>query len=951
MPNVLFISMDDLNDWIGCLARPELAERGGHPQAHTPNIDRLAASGTLFTNAHCPASACNPSRTAIMTGLSPHTSGLYQNGQKMREILPDAELLPKYFSNHGYWSGGSGKLLHYFIDARSWDEYYPDKESENPFPPHIDWGERPKSLPRGGPWQYGETDWHAFDVSDEEFGGDYKVAEYVSQQLSKKHDAPIFLACGIYRPHEPWFNPKQYFDRFPLEDIQLPPGYKEDDLDDLPPAGKKRGPNRYFDHIREHGQWKQAIQGYLASIAFADANVGRVLDALDKGPNKDNTIVVLWSDHGWHLGEKQHWQKFTSWRAATRVPLIFRVPKNAAPGLPRGTTPGTVRDQPVNLLSLFPTLTDLAGLPRKKDNDGPSLVPLLKNPPGKWPHISLTHVNQAGTFGLSAKDWRYIKYAEGGEELYHIKDDPYEWTNLANSPEHAPKLKELRAQAPKTFAPLVPPRDTSLPKLAFRAATKKPAPPSKPDGTPVEIVFANERRRAVELFWNSPKGELKSYGNIAAGRSKRQQTRPGAVWVVKDAFGQPVGHFSVGDRTARAVIPEGLDDSPPQATLPFTPATDKDAPPASRSDGKKTTLTIRNNRTTPVTLHWIDPNGRRAQNYTVKGGSRQPLQSYAGHAFLAVDQNNKPLGHFVAAANPALVDIPAITIPNQNGAESNPAHYPITKPPKQLDLDPFYAKCLNLDGYLICASAKVDDYALREAAYLIDLMLANRPDIHQALAEGGSRLAIMGHREFTTDVPEHAAIAERGNKSADWWDRRARGLGGSETDPVASCGEENLLCFEGDPYAAENILIHEFAHSIHLRGLNRIDPTFDQRLRDIWKKALAAGLWEGKYPSTAHTEYFAEGVQSWFNNNRENDHDHNHVNTRAELKEYDPALAAILEEIFGDTELVYVKPQDRADQAHLEGYDYSSAPNFRWPKRLKLLDDAVKREAVERNQK
>ncbi len=277
-PNVLFIALDDLNDWIEPM--------GGHPQAITPNLTRLAESGMLFNNAHCPAPACNPSRSAIFTGRSPHVLGMYSNRQKMREIMPDAELLPKYFSKEGYWSGGSGKMLHYFIDADSWDEYYPAKETENPFPPHIPWGERPKSLPRGGPWQYVETDWHAFDVTDDEFGGDSKVADYVSGKLMEEHDKPFFLACGIYRPHEPWFVPKKYFDLFPLEDVQLPPGYKEDDLDDLPPSGKMAGPNRYFAHIRDHGQWRQGVQAYLASIAYADAMLGRVLDALDKVPIK-----------------------------------------------------------------------------------------------------------------------------------------------------------------------------------------------------------------------------------------------------------------------------------------------------------------------------------------------------------------------------------------------------------------------------------------------------------------------------------------------------------------------------------------------------------------------------------------------------------------------------------------------------------------------------------------
>ena len=227
-PNVLFISIDDLNDWIGCM--------GGHPQTKTPNLDRLAASGVLFTNAHCPAPACNPSRGAIMTGISPHISGLYDNRQSMRERMPSAELLPKPLSEHGYRSAGSGKLLHYFIDAQSWDDYYPPKETEDPFPRTFYPQKRPVSLPRGGDWQYVETDWAALDISDEEFGGDWLVTQWISQQLSRRHNKPFFLACGIYRPHEPWFVPKKYFEPFPLDSIQLPPGYRADDLDDLPPA-------------------------------------------------------------------------------------------------------------------------------------------------------------------------------------------------------------------------------------------------------------------------------------------------------------------------------------------------------------------------------------------------------------------------------------------------------------------------------------------------------------------------------------------------------------------------------------------------------------------------------------------------------------------------------------------------------------------------------------------
>lgn len=547
-PNILFIAIDDLNDWIGCL--------GGHPQTITPNLDRLAASGVLFSNAHCPGAACNPSRSAIMTGRSPHRSGLYENGQKMREVMPDAELLPQHFRSNGYWAAGSGKLLHYFIDARSWDKYFPAKETEDPFPRTLYPEKRPVSLPKGGPWQYVETDWAALDATDEEYGGDWLVSKWIGEQLSREHDKPFFLACGIYRPHEPWFVPKEYFEPFPLESIQLPPGYREDDLDDLPSAGKRMGPNRYFEHIRQQDQWKQGIQGYLASIHFADAMLGRVLNALESGPHNDNTIVALWSDHGWHLGEKQHWQKFTAWRAVTRVPLMVRVPQHAAPGLMVGTKAGTVCDRPVNLLSLYPTLTELAGLPAKGGNDASSLVPLLKDADARWDHVSVTHLGTPGSYGLSAEDWRYIHYANDDEELYHIADDPYEWSNLAQVPDHVKKLEELRAKAPREFAALVTPKIESLPNLAWQAMTDNVAPQSKPEGGKFDVIFINNRQTDVELFWIDAIGKPKSYGQIAAGKQQRQQTRPGAVWMIGTVVGdQSLGYFEVGDRTARAVIP------------------------------------------------------------------------------------------------------------------------------------------------------------------------------------------------------------------------------------------------------------------------------------------------------------------------------------------------------------------------------------------------------------
>lgn len=548
-PNILFIALDDLNDWIGCM--------GGHPQTKTPNLDRLAESGVLFTNAHCPAASCNPSRTAILTGIAPNRSGLYDNNQKMREVLPDEDIIPQHFRKNGYYADGSGKILHYFVDAPSWDHYFPDAKKENPFPRTLYPDKRPLSLPRGGPWQYVETDWGPLEASDEEYGGDWLVADYVSRRLSQEHEKPFFLACGIYRPHEPWFVPAKYFEPFPLDEIQLPTGYLENDLDDLPEEGKRRGPNRYFPHIRKQGQWRQGIQGYLASIHFADAMLGRVLDALENGPNRDRTIVVLWSDHGWQLGEKEHWQKFTAWRQVTRVPLMIRVPSGVSSVLPRGTKAKSICVQPVNLLSLFPTLTELTGIETKPGLDGPSLVPLLKDPKADWDHVSITYLGDRGSFGLSDFDWRYIHYQGGDEELYYIPEDPYEWRNLIAEPAFSPRIEHYREVSPKQFAQKPEPSVGSLDELTWHPAASGSAPASRSDGNTFRVAFVNGGETPVELFWMSREGKPKSYGLLQPGKLREQETRPGAVWkITSSKTGEERGHFVIGDRRAKAIIPK-----------------------------------------------------------------------------------------------------------------------------------------------------------------------------------------------------------------------------------------------------------------------------------------------------------------------------------------------------------------------------------------------------------
>ncbi len=276
-------------------------------------------------------------------------------------------------------------------------------------------------------------------------------------------------------------------------------------------------------------------------------------------------------------------------------------------------------------------------------------------------------------------------------------------------------------------------------------------------------------------------------------------------------------------------------------------------------------------------------------------------------------------------------------------AESVPgSEWRVTSPPSQLALPPYYKKYVGVDGYPIVASEKVNDYALKEAAYLVRQMLSGHPGLREAMIRSGSHLTVMAYDEFTTDVPEHARLQPK-----DYWDARARGLGGSLTDAICSCGEENLLGFPGDPYAAECILIHEFAHNIHLRGMVNLDPTFDDRVRTAYERAIQQGLWKGKYAAMNPNEYFAEGVQSWFSNNRENDNDHNHVNTREELIAYDPALAALCHEVFGDTKITYTRPVTRL-RDHLAGYDPSRAPQFEWPERLRQAQDEIRAQAAER---
>jgi arylsulfatase A-like enzyme len=442
-PNILFISVDDLNDWIQPL--------GGHPQARTPNLVRLADEGVTFARAYTASPACNPSRTALLTGRHTYRTGMYSNYQEWREVLPDEVTLPRYFSEHGYWSAGAGKIFHNNMpDPRSWDDYFPSMEKHMPDYYYPTPGAT-VSMPAFEN-MYGDFDWSPIDIPDEETG-DYQSVDWVINQLGREHEAPFFLACGIYRPHVPWYVPRKYFDMFPLESVGLP-AVLEGDLDDIGERGRDiayRGGN-YHRHIVEAGEWRRAVQGYLASIAYADALVGRLLDALEASPYANNTIVILWSDHGWQLGEKEHWRKFALWDNVARVVLMMKVPEGTT-GLPDGTPAGARSDRITSLIDIFPTLLELTGLPEKEGLDGRSLVPLLKDPAAAWDYPAITTYDFS-EYSIRSERWRYIRYIDGSEELYDHANDPEEWTNLAADPAFREIKDEMAGYIPADPAPL-----------------------------------------------------------------------------------------------------------------------------------------------------------------------------------------------------------------------------------------------------------------------------------------------------------------------------------------------------------------------------------------------------------------------------------------------------------------------------------------------------------------
>jgi len=430
-PNILFIAVDDLNDWVTPLK--------GHPQTNTPNFDRLAESGTRFTNAHCQAPLCGPSRASLFTGLTPATTGIYLhiNDNKIKSASGPANrstFLTDWFEAHGYTTMGAGKLLHQGAGANLLQQWAG----------HKSFGPRPsenfKYDSRGT-----STDWGAYPQRDSQMP-DYKVASYGVEQLNRSHDKPFFLALGFNRPHVPFYVPQKWFDRIDLETVETPP-YLENDLDDAPAISRtihNMPPTPETEWLIERDYWKEVVQAYLACVAFVDHQLGRVLDALEASEHADNTLIVLWSDHGYHLGEKNIVAKMTVYEESTRVPLIF-----AGPGIAVNAT----STRPVGLIDIYPTLLDLAGLPANPTNEGRSLVRLLQDPEAEWEFSALTYWGRNNT-AVRSERYRYIRYEDGSEELYDHKSDPNEWHNIADDPATAAIRARLRQHIPVSQAPL-----------------------------------------------------------------------------------------------------------------------------------------------------------------------------------------------------------------------------------------------------------------------------------------------------------------------------------------------------------------------------------------------------------------------------------------------------------------------------------------------------------------
>ena len=453
-PNVLFIAIDDQNDWIGTM--------GGHPMAKTPAMDQLAARGTLFLNAHCNAPLCNPSRTSLMLSLRPTTTGIYGLSPWFRTLpeWKDRVALPQHFANHGYLTAATGKVYHGGSGGGGGAKgKAKGKAGGAPAMPEFQVtaayggiGSKPpqKLIPPTPMGNHAAMDWGVWPLdNDDTVKGDYQVASWTVEQIKQApKDKPFFIAAGFSLPHVPCFATQKWFDLYPDNDSVLPP-ILESDRDDTPRFSwylHWELPEPRLKWVRENQQWRNLVRSYLACTSFVDAQIGRLLQALEEAGVSENTIVVVWGDHGWHLGEKGITGKNTLWDQGTQVPLIFAGP---------GVKPGQRTTQPAELMDIYPTLVELCGLTPRQDLEGLSLVPQLRDGQTRRERPAITSHNQ-GNHGVRSERYRYIRYADGTEELYDHQSDPNEWYNLAGDPKHAAVIAEHKRWLPTVDVPPAP---------------------------------------------------------------------------------------------------------------------------------------------------------------------------------------------------------------------------------------------------------------------------------------------------------------------------------------------------------------------------------------------------------------------------------------------------------------------------------------------------------------
>ncbi len=430
-PDIVFIIVDDLNDYVGYL--------GGHPQGHSPNIDSLASQGMIFPNAYCNSPQCRPSRISLCYGISPHKTGTYFNAKFPNETRIASPSLPEFFHDKGYRVATGGKVFHGNLNTKGITNFPRPKD---PKPPKGKDLFNPMSAPNDG---------SPLNVSDSQMG-DFKVADWAIQQWNTPSSKPLFISAGFYRPHRPLQVPQKYFDLFPLQSIQQPSLPKGDDWSDLPQFARQLARshahkplhNGLSDHelILQQKDWTPTLQAYLASIAFVDQQIGRLLKTLENNPRGRETIILLVSDHGWHLGEKKHWCKAALWEQTTKIPFIIKAP---------GITPNSKCSQPVSLIDVFPTFAELAGFEVPTFLDGTSIKPQLHNPTEKRPP-ALSFYGEGNT-SVRTEQWRYIRYEDGSEELYDHHTDPNEWHNLAQNPKHSATKKHLASFIPQKRHP------------------------------------------------------------------------------------------------------------------------------------------------------------------------------------------------------------------------------------------------------------------------------------------------------------------------------------------------------------------------------------------------------------------------------------------------------------------------------------------------------------------